>query len=543
MTDWESMRIWQDRDPVVQETVRRRFESYVTGRQRFAEGPPIRGVDRLTDSAGQELVSDQEVISRAQETYQMSIVRNRTTLLSLARVIDSMGAVRGRKTVVLFSEGFIRDPRLDEHEQVLRTAQRANVALYYIDVKGLEAMPFAATAQFGTMLPASDVGEQISQGMLAASGSEELAQRSGGFTIKNTNDLERGLLRIAQEARHYYLLGYVAKDTRADGKWRKISVEVNSPGVEVRARHGYFAPGGEKREAKDRTRGTWRPGLQQALDSPYEFQAVPLRLTHHLFGEAAPGTARALMTAEVDVRGLAFQQSGNKSQDTLEYLLAVVRRETGEVQRRDEKLELKLAPDRRAAMEARGLPVSHEFELTPGHYQARLVVRDTQGGTIGSIRHEFEVPALEGWRTSTPVLSDQLEPKQPGAPIAPVVPARRAFAAGGTLYYQFEVYGSGRDPESGLPRVSAGFSLLASDGTLVQRVPPAPIRPTAEGRLARLGVVPLAGKPPGPYELVLDLRDEVTGREMEVRERFSIEAPAASSSTMSPWPGTSTPSP
>jgi VWFA-related protein len=532
MTDWEAMRIWEDKDPVVRETVRRRFETYATGRQRLSEGPPVRGQDRLTDSAGQELVSDTEVIGRAQETYQMSIVRNRTTLLSLARVIDSMGAVRGRKTVILFSEGFIRDPRLDEQNLVMRTAQRANVALYYVDVKGLEAMPDSATAQFGTQLPASDVGEQISQGLLAASGSEELAQRTGGFTIKNTNDLERGLLKIAQEARHYYLLGYVSKDTRTDGKWRKISVDVSTPDVQVRARQGYFAPGGDGKQKADRTRGTWRPGLQQALDSPYEFQAVPLRLTHHLFGEASPGKARALMTAEVDIRGLAFQEAGNKSQDTLEYLLAVVRRESGEVQRHDQKVELKLPPDLRASLEARGLPVSKEFELVPGHYQARLVVRDTQGGTLGSIRHDFDVPDLKGWRTSTPVLSDELEPKTEGAPIAPTVPARRTFAAGGKLYYQFEVYGSGRDTDSGLPRVSAGFSLLTSAGTVVMRVPPAPIKPTQEGRLARLGMVPMADKPPGQYELVLDLHDEVTGQQMEVRERFAIEGsetrPAAS---------------
>src|SRR6185503_1376689 len=117
-------------DPVVQEQVRRRLESYATGRQRLSEGMPVRGSDRITDSAGQEFISDNEILSRAQETYEMSLVRNRTTLLSLARVVDSMGAVRGRKTVVLFSEGFIRDPRLAEQNQVMRTAQRANVALY-----------------------------------------------------------------------------------------------------------------------------------------------------------------------------------------------------------------------------------------------------------------------------------------------------------------------------------------------------------------------------------------------------------------------------
>jgi VWFA-related protein len=530
ITDWEAMRIWGDRDPIVQEQVRRRFEAYATGRQRMAEGFPVRGQERLTDAAGQELISDNEILSRAHEAYQMSLVRNRTTLVALARVIDSMGAVRGRKTVVLFSEGFLRDTRLEEHDAVIRTAQRANVALYFIDVRGLEAMPLSASAQFGTQLPAADVGEQLAQGLMAAAGSDELAVRTGGFTIKNTNDLERGLLRIAQEARHYYLLGYIPRDTRADGKWRKIGVKVTRDDVEIRARQGYFGPGGDKRQ-KDRNQGSWRPGLQQALDSPYEFQAVPLRLTHHLFGEVAPGKARALLTAEVDIRGLAFVQEKDKAVDTLEYLLAVVQRESGEVHRHDQKIELKLPADLRASLEFRGLPVSRELELGPGHYQARLVVRDTRAGTIGSIRHDFDIPALGGWRTSTPVLSDALEPKTAGAPLAPTIPARRTFAAGGTLYYQFEVYGSGRDSASGLPRVSAGFTLRTREGEQVMRVEPAPIKPTPEGRLARLGMVPLAGRPPGQYELVLDLRDDVTGKQMEVRERFSIEQPAGSFET------------
>jgi VWFA-related protein len=529
ITDWEAMRIWQDRDPVVQEQVRRRFETYATGRQRMAEGFPVRGTDRLTDSAGKELVDSDEILNRAQEVYQLSMVRNRATLVSLARVLDSMGAVRGRKTLVLFSEGFLRDTRLEEYDTVIRTAQRANVAVYFVDVRGLEGMPSSATAQFGTQLPASDVAEQMTAGLVSAAGAEDLAGSTGGFSIKNTNDLERGLLKIAQEARHYYLLGYVPKTPRNDGRWRKIGVKVARPDVDVRARQGYFSAGGKK---TDRVSGTWRPGLQQALDSPYEFQGVPLRLTHHVFGEAAPGKARALLTAEVDIRGLAFAEEKGLSVDTLEYLLVAVHRETGEFQRQDQKLELKLPPDVRASLQAKWLAVDRELELASGDYQARLVVRDKRSGAIGSLRHDFVVPDLRAWRASTPVLSDALVPKVEGAPMRPVVAARRTFAPGASLYYQFEVYGSGRDPASGQPRVTAGFTLRAGDGTVLTRGQPAPIRPTAEGRLARLGMVPLQAAPPGRYELVLDLHDEVTGREMEIREPFSVEpvagAPRAS---------------
>lgn len=527
ITDWEAMRIWEDRDPIVQEQVRRRMESYATGRQRMAEGFPVRGTDRLTDSAGKELVSSDEILNRAQEAYQMSIVRDRTTLTSLTRVLDSMAAVRGRKTVVLFSEGFIRDTRLEAYDTVIRAGQRANVALYFVDVRGLEAMPVSATAQFGSQLPASDVAEQMTQGLVSAAGADELATSTGGFSIKNTNDLERGLRRIAQEARHYYLLGYSSTNPKRDGRWRKISVKLNGVDAEVRARRGYYAPGGGKKNA-DRAAGTWRPGLQQALDSPYEFQGIPLRLTHHVFGEAGPGKARTLVTAEVDIRGLAYGEEDGRFVDTLECLLVVVHRESGEFQRHDQKFELKLPREVRESLERRWLPVSREFELLPGAYRVKLVVRDTRGGTLGSVSHEFEVPDLRAWRTSTPVLSDALEPKKESAPLRPVIPARRTFMADGTLYFQFEVYGSAADPASGLPRVSSGFAVRTADGTVVSRGPSALIKPTSERRLARIGVFPLEGLAPGPYELVLDVRDEVANRSLEVVEAFEVERPPGS---------------
>jgi len=520
ITDWEAMRIWEDRDAITLEQVRRRFEAYMTGKQQMAEGTPVRGIDRLTE--GKSFVPDDEIRGRAQDVYQQAVVRNRTTLSALVRVLDGLGGVRGRKTVILFSEGFIRDPRLEGYDGVIRAAQRTNTAVYFVDVRGLSAMPLAATAQFGPMLPGEDVSTTITQDLVSSEGADTIANNTGGFPIKNTNDLERGLRRIAQETRRYYLLGYSPSNSRPDGKWRKIGVQVRGPGVEVRARKGYFAPENGKKGG-DRGPSPWRPGLQQAIDSPYEFNGIPLRLTHHVFGEKAPGKARALVTAEVDVRRLAFEDIGGRSVDTLEFLFVVTHRETGEFQRRDESLDLKLPPDVRASMERSWLRKSQEFEFLPGGYLAKLVVRDKGNGTIGSITHEFEVSDLRQWHTSTPILSDALEPKTEGQALRPVIPARRSFMAGSTLYYQFEVYGSLPDPASGLPRVSAGFSVRASDGAAVTRGEPALIRPAGQGRLARIGVVSLEGMAAGRYDLVLDIEDQVAGRRLEVTEPFEVE--------------------
>ena len=529
ITDWEAMRIWQDRDPITLEQVRRRFETYITGHQRMAEGLPVRGQDRLTDASnGKELVPDDEIRNRAQDVYQRSVVSNRTTLSGLSRVLDSLGGVRGRKTVILFSEGFVRDTHLEEYDAVIRSAQRSNAALYFVDARGLEGMPAASTAQFGALLPAADVATQRTDELVATLGADTLANQTGGFAIKNTNDLGRGLTRIAQETRRYYLLGYVSANPRRDGGWRKIDVKVDRADVDVRARKGYYAPGAGKGGL---AAARWRPGLQQALDSPYEFQAIPVRLTDHVFGEAdEKGKARTLLSTEIDVRGLAFREEGGRSLDTLEFLLVVTHRESGLFQRQDQKLELKLPPDVRLSLARSWLPVSREFDLAPGRYQAKLAVRDVGSGAVGSVSHDFEVPDLRGWRTSSPVLSDALEPRTEGAALRAVVPARRTFIPGATLYFQFEVYGSSRDPASGLPRVSSGFAVRTSGGTVTSRGAPVAIRPSADGRLARLGRISLEGMAPGRYELVLDLHDDVAGRTLEVREPFSVEAASASSS-------------
>jgi len=530
ITDFEAMRIAEDRDPLILEQVRRRFETYVTSKSREAEGAPLRAVERQ-DEAARELVSDSEIRGRAQEVYNNSVTRNRTTFSALTRVLDSLAAVRGRKTVVLFSEGFIRDTRLDEHFKVVRAAQRASAAVYFVDVRGLRIESASQTAQFGALLPSSDVGEQVTRDLVSSEGADTLAQDTGGFPIKNTNDLERGLRRIAQESRRYYLLGYASTNLRRDGKWRNIQVRVDRPGVEVRARKGYYASGADGK--KNRPDREWRPGLQEALDSPYEFTGVPVRVIEHVFGEAAGGKVRALVTAEVDVRGLAFEAEGDRFLDTLEWLLVLTHRETGEILRHDRKLELRLPPDVRSSLERSWLRVDREAELAPGVYQAKVVVRDKRSGVLGSVTHDFEVPDPRAFRTSSPVLADALEPAKEGVPPRPVIPARRTFLPDSTLYFQFEVYGAGRDP-AGVPRVVSGYSLRTSEGSVVAEGAPALIRPGAEGHLGRLGIVRLQGVVPGRYDLVLGVRDEVTGRALEVHEPFSIDSPPGALTVVAP---------
>ena len=521
MSDYEAMRIHVYRDPQVEAAVGRRFETF---------GANQAGANREIGSFGD---GDPMVRGRASDTYFQSVSRNRITLQVLERVLKSLAANKGRKSVILVSEGFIYDPNLDEFKGTLMASRRSNAAIYFLDTKGLGgAMPYSS-AEFGPPIDTQDLGAAFLDQMQEAEGAESLAVDSGGFIVKNTNDLARGIGRIAEESRSYYLIGYNPADARRDGRFRKIRVKlVGRKGLQVRARKGYYAPVDDagKPAAKPATGAD--PAVQAALDSPYDEKEVPLRMTSYVFNETLLGKASTLVATEVDMRPFAFQEQDGRFVDTLEFLLVVAHRESGEFFRYDQKVDMRLQGETREKLFRSWYPIVRDFELAPGGYQAKIVVRDKNSGRIGTVVHEFDVPDLNSFRVSTPVVSDTLQAQgedTKGTP-RPAVTARRSFAPGSTLYASFEVYGAGREKPTGMPRVSNGYSIRRTDGTVFVTVDPTRITPTSLGKLSRIIGTPLGNAAPGEYELVLSFRDEVSDKTLEVREPFAV-GPAEVAST------------
>src|SRR5713101_9576235 len=68
-----------------------------------------------------------------------------------------------------------------------------------------------------------------------------LSEQTDGRAIVNRNDLATGMTQIVRDTSAYYLLGYNSTQAPADGKFHEIKVQVKRPGVQVRARKGYWA--------------------------------------------------------------------------------------------------------------------------------------------------------------------------------------------------------------------------------------------------------------------------------------------------------------
>jgi len=515
ISDYEAMRIHVFRDNSIIDRVQRRFETY--------------GIQTVTQQSqhvrDMMAVEDPVVTSRAAEVYYAAATRNRVALAAIQRALDALVYVKGRKSVVLVSDGFTYDPHLDGFKKIVDTSRRVNAAIYFLNARGLEGLPDALTAEYSTILPAEDLGFAFSQEAEAQEGSVSLASDSGGFTLRNSNDLAGGLKRIADETRAYYLLGYNPTNAARDGAFRKIEVKlVGRRGLEVRARKGYYAPS-DPAEATPAAKGS-DPVFQAALDSPYELADIPLRMTHFVREETTLDHARAFLAADVDIRRLGLQEKEGVSRGTLEYLLVAYHRDSGQFFRFDQTLELSLPADLREQLARSWLPIVRDAELPSGHYRAKLVVRDKSSGRMGSVIHDFEVPDLKPFRLSTPVLSDVRETSPDGTPGQRLaILARREFAPGVRLFCQVDVYRAVKEETSGLARVSMGYEVRRRDGALLTREAPSLIAASPGGELSRMVGFSLENVPAGDYELVLRVRDELSGDRLEQREPFSVSGP------------------
>jgi hypothetical protein len=372
------------------------------------------------------------------------------------------------------------------------------VAIYAIDPRGF-ASGFEGEAR-GAPGPGWGVRRAVE-----AAGTDDLAMATGGRSVAS-NDPGEGLRRIAVESEAYYLLGY-QPETGKRGE-RKVKVRVKRPGVRVRARTRYYAGTPEEPalpKVKDETPGR-TAAEREAMRAVADTTDLPLRLATFFFENHGRDQITTMYATEIRI---AVESAGRRRFATVAEARS---RDGGEALRDEFEEDLKVAP---------GVPtvLSRHWNMPPGVWQARVLVRDRKTGRIGTALHTFEVPSTEAFRLSTPILTSELE-EVDGRP-RPRVVLNRTFRAGEVLYCQFQVHGAAPDPKDRLPHVRSGYALRRGDD-VVRRAEPTRIKPEWDGRLSRLMGLPLAGMASGRYALVLSAEDEISGKRLEAAEPFTV---------------------
>ena len=467
---------------------------------------------------------------RAMELYDALTRRIQAVMSAVERLSRGLAGSRGRKSILIFSDGFLNDTNQRGFDRAIDASQRGNTAIYFIDAKGLAGQSFYGADQ-ATAPRSGDVGViSMEEAFLETAGTESLAENTGGASIRNTNDLLGGLERVTQESSVYYLLGYQPENS-PDGKWHRLEVKVSRPGVKVRARRGYQATPPSALEALQKThkpspterkkgpsKGPTRP-LDPAVMTSGAEDTIALRVAPYVLEADPKGLARVLVALEVDTSSVGFEGAGERRRATLDLTILGLSRDQPRLFPIDERMKLDL--EGKAA--GGWLTLSREVRLPAGVAQVRVLVRDLATGRAGTVAQRLVVPAFDRPYLSTPILTDRIEtPRGRSARLVPL--AHRRFRPQGGLYCAYEVFGMTDIEGRATTRVAGGYTLQTDGGRVVSAAPPTLIAVDLGGRVVRMLALSLDGLEAGDYELV---------------SRSWMRAPAESSerTSASPWRG------
>jgi VWFA-related protein len=312
------------------------------------------------------------------------------TLDTLKNVVRRMSVLPGQRTVILASPGFYNPEQIQEESDIIDRALHANVIVSALDARGLYVDSVIADAsQPGPSNVTAGVLQQQFGSQAASIESDilaEFAYGTGGAFFHNNNDLEEGFRRLAAAPEYYYLLSFSPQNLKLDGKYHNLKVTLNAPqNLSVQARRGYYAP----KKIPDVAEQA-KQEIQDALFSQEEMHELPVDL-HTQFFKTTDTDAKLAVLAHLDVKRLHFRRVDDRNGNELTVVSAIFDRNGQFVSAVAKLLTMRLRDETLEKKLQSGLTMKSSFDVKPGSYLVRLVVRDAEGD-ISAENGAIEIP-------------------------------------------------------------------------------------------------------------------------------------------------------
>lgn len=376
-------------------------------------------------------------------------------LYALRAISQSLGKISQKKSLLYFSGGISRDGIENQASirAAINAAVRANLSIYSLDTRGLQAVNVVGDASVGSLRGTSTYsGGSISQNMNANYDSQELmttlSADTGGKAFLDSNDFAPAFAQIQKDSSAYYVLGFHPANPARDGRYRKLSIKVNRPGVKLEYRPGYYAPADFKHSGKeDRERD-----LEDQLASDLPATDVAMYLDAFYF-QTEENRFYVPVSLIVPGSQIPFNKGGDKDKATLDVLGEVideVKRPVGRIRE-----TVKLAIDGQQQARQKNIQYSTSFSLPAGKYHLKFVVRENESGHMGSFEADINLPDMRKnpLKLSSVVLASMRTPTKAQNPLArdgeQYVPnISHVFREGQHLYILYEVFDPTRAKEA-----------------------------------------------------------------------------------------------
>jgi VWFA-related protein len=354
---------------------------FPNGPSRTAVSGPV-GVDVPTERA----------IETAREVQVHGDAKAIVIFRRLETILAKLSMAPGQRVMALVSTEFYSRRAAEDLAPIIDRAVRANIVVDTVDARGLyESLSGGGEAP-------DHVGFQVGPQDLQLTGFRmqetilgsllgDLADGTGGNFFHHRNDLDRGIGQAVTAPPVSYVLGFSPQNLKLDGSIHTLKVTLeNSKGLSIEARHSYRAPKSLRDPAERADQE-----ITEALTSRDEVNDIPVELRTHFFKKDSTD-ANLSVFAHVNTQTMHFRKEGDRHLDNLTMETAIFDQDGKFVNGGKKVITMNLTDTTLEKLNRSGLSVKSSFDVKPGTYLIRLVLRDTEGAQMAARNGSVEIP-------------------------------------------------------------------------------------------------------------------------------------------------------
>ncbi len=309
----------------------------------------------------------------------------------LEEAIRRLASMPGQRVLVLVSPGFITTTLQSEASEIVDRATRGNIVINTIDARGLYTPDLIGDIADPPRTIFSGSGFKATYSVAAQSAQDDvmaqLADGTGGKFFHNRNDVDEAMRQAGAAPAFSYLLGFSPQNLKIDGHFHTLKVSLTSKEkLDIQARHGYFAP----RTLADPAEAT-KQEIQEALFSQEEIHDLPVDFQTQFF-KKDEAQARLAVLTHFDLKGIHFRKGQGRNNDQLTIVTGIFDENGNMVTGGQKVVDMKLRDTTYDRLSRAGFTVKSSFDLKPGTYLVRLVVRDAEGAQMAARNGAVVIP-------------------------------------------------------------------------------------------------------------------------------------------------------
>jgi VWFA-related protein len=372
------------------------YQAYLIVEQRnpYAIGIALDETSQCSPDAMAAQTAQYMVDGEAMRVLNRTETVSEAVLRGLGQVVRRTALLPGQRSVIFLSPGFLSYNLEQQINEISERALRSNVVINVLDPRGLyTVIPGGDASQPAAVLPrnailAGNKQQIILDGISRAEDVlNDFAAATGGQFFHHSNDLDQGFRQVGTLAEVSYVLAFSPNNLKYDGRFHRLKVSLVNPArFTVQARRGYFAPHASLDAASKA-----KEEIEQAVYSQDELKEFPVDV-HTQFYKINESDVRLAVLTHLDMSSVRFRKEQDRNLNDLTFLTVLFDRDGKYLTGKEKQVTFHLRDATLARLVRTGITLKTEFDLKPGTYMVRQIVRDSEAGQLSGLSRTVEIP-------------------------------------------------------------------------------------------------------------------------------------------------------